>query len=99
VQREQLDKYRLYDKIWVLDNQLENQDVREKYEELIDRGESIFFWPDEFKSYKDVNEICVAMGKDHIPYQLFINGALNGMKAKLKLAELIKAQTVQISAP
>lgn len=87
-QQEQLDKYRLYDKIWVLDNQLENKEVCEKYGEIIDRGEKIFFWPEDFKDYKDINEICVATGKDHIPPKLFINNALSGMSAKLKLAEL-----------
>jgi hypothetical protein len=89
-QKEQLDKYRLYDKIWILDNQLDNQEVCEKYNEIIDRGEKIFFWPEEFKEYKDINEVCVATGKDRIPPKLFIKYALSGMAAKLKLAELCK---------
>ncbi len=93
VQKEQLDKYRLYDKIWVLDNQLENQEVKEKYEELIDRGESIFFWPIDFKNYKDMNDVCVATGKDHIPPKFIISNALKGMQAKLKLAEMVKLVT------
>ncbi|MDD4109965.1 MAG: hypothetical protein PHS54_00265 [Clostridia bacterium] len=91
-QKDQLDKYRLYEKIWVLDNQLDNLEVCEKYNEIIDRGERIFFWPEEFKEYKDVNEICVATGKDYIPYKLFVKYSLNGMAAKLKLAELCKTK-------
>ena len=88
IQQEQLDKYRLFNKIWVLDNQLDNPDVLEKYSELIDKGETIFFWPKEFESYKDSNEVCVATNKNYIPPKFYITNALSGMKAKLKLKEL-----------
>lgn len=86
-QQEQLDKYRLYNKIWVLDNQLENKDVFEKYDEIIDRGENIFIWPEEFKEFKDINELCVSTNRDYISPKFFINNTLKGMSAKLKLNE------------
>lgn len=89
-QQEQLDKYRLFNKIWVLDNQLDNNDVCKKYKEIIDRGETVFFWPREFNNYKDVNEICVATKRDYIPSGLFVNNSYKGMAAKLKLSELCK---------
>lgn len=87
-QQEQLDKYRLFDKIWVLDNQFDNEDVCEKYKEVIESGGKIFFWPEEFKKYKDINEICIAAGKDFVSPKLFINNVLSGMAAQLKLKEL-----------
>lgn len=91
-QEEQLDKYRLFKKIWVLDNQLDNSDVVTKYKELIDKGENVFFWPLEFKDYKDVNDVCVATEKDHIPPKFILNNTLNGMEAQLKLTELCAAK-------
>ena len=87
-QQDQLDHYRMFDKIWVLDNQLDNQDVSNKYKELIDKGESVFFWPTEFKLYKDVNAVCVATGKDHIPTRFILKNTFKGMEAQLKLKEL-----------
>ncbi len=87
-QEEQLDKYRLFGKIWVLDNQLENPDVYKKYQELIDKGENVFFWPKDFSGYKDMNDVCVATEKNHIPPKFIMNNTLSGMAAKLKLTEL-----------
>jgi hypothetical protein len=87
-QQDQLDKYRLFDKIWVLDNQLDNQDVYDKYAELIERGETMFFWPAWLNDHKDINDVCMATESDHIPPKLFIDNSLSGMKAQLKLKEL-----------
>lgn len=87
IQEEQLDKYRLFKKIWVLDNQLENNDVCLKYKELIDKGENVFFWPKEFKKYKDINEVCIATQKDYIPPKFFINNSFTGMAAKLRIKD------------
>lgn len=89
-QQEQLDKYRLFDKIWVLDNQLDNVTVCKKYAELIERGEKIFFWPTEFAAYKDINDVCVDTKRDYIPTKLIINNTFSGMQAQLKLNELCK---------
>lgn len=90
LQEEQLDKYRMFDKIWVLDNQLDNIDVVTKYKELIDAGRNVFFWPKEFKDYKDVNDVCVATEKNHIPPKFILNNTFSGMEAQLKLKELCK---------
>jgi len=88
LQEEQLDKYRLFEKIWVLDNQLENTNVHKKYTELIDKGANVFFWPKDFKGYKDINDVCIATERDYIPTKFFIDNTLNGMAAELKLNEL-----------
>lgn len=86
-QQEQLDKYRMFKKIWILDNQLDNDDVYNKYAEVINRGENIFFWPEEFRNYKDMNEVCVAAKRDSIPSKFILDNTLNGMPAQLKLSE------------
>jgi hypothetical protein len=88
LQEEQLDKYRMFDKIWVLDNQLDNPEVSKKYKELIDKGANVFFWPVEFKDYKDMNDVCKATQKDHIPPRFILNNTCKGMEAQLKLKEL-----------
>jgi hypothetical protein len=85
LQDEQLQKYWLHKKIWVLDNQLDNKEVKKKYHQLIDSGESIFVYPEKFKDFKDINEVCVQCGLDRIPAEFFLKHSYSGMNALLKL--------------
>lgn len=81
VQLTQLQKYYLYTKIWVLDNQLDNQEVINKYKELIETGERVFIWPAEYDQYKDINDICTAFNIDQISPKFFIKNSYTGAKA------------------
>ncbi len=72
-----------YKIIWVLDNpyQDQNEEVTDKFLELVDRGETVFIWPN--WQYKDINEICIDKNKNEFPYQLIINYAKEGLDAKM----------------
>lgn len=87
-QVDQLDRYRLFDQVWILDNQLNNPEVVKKYSEVIERGEKIFFWPAEFKEFKDFNDICIATERNVIPIEFILKNTFSGMVAQLKLKEL-----------
>jgi len=84
-QEDELEKYRLLERIWVLDNQLNNEDVKKKVTQLIERGEKVFFWPKKYKDFKDLNEICVKCKLDKVKPEFFINNAFSGMEALIKL--------------
>jgi len=84
-QEEELRKYNLFEKIWVLDNQLNNKDVKKRMQQLVDKGETVFFWPDKFKNYKDLNEICINYELDKVNPKFFIKNAYSGIKALIKL--------------
>jgi len=77
-----------YQKIWVLDNpvQDQNKEVYEKIIELIDRGESIFVWPNELSKYKDMNELCIDKNINEVPYGLILKYTKSGNEAKMALA-------------
>jgi hypothetical protein len=77
-----------YHRIWVLDNPIQdqNEEVRDKIIELIDRSEAVFIWPKELAKYKDINELCVDKQLNEIPYQLLVKFAKKGNEAKLALA-------------
>jgi hypothetical protein len=90
IQEQQLDKYRLHKRIWVLDNQLDNKEVKEQYHKIIESGQNIFFWPPSLSDYKDINDLCVSVNRDQIPSNFIIKNTLNGLQAKLKLLELTK---------
>ena len=82
LQQEQMNRYRLYQKIWVLDNEVkENKDVKYQMDKLIDHGERVFIWPRKYKGIKDVNELCVKVGRDKIKPKFFIENSFEGLEA------------------
>jgi len=85
VQAEQIEKYYLHNKIWVLDNQPDNAEVNKKYKQLIDKGETVFIYPDEYKQFKDLNELCMHYKIDQVSPKFIIKNSYSGMKALLKL--------------
>jgi hypothetical protein len=84
-QKELLNKYFLYKRIWILDNQIENTDVHNKNLQLINDGETVFIWPKQFKRFKDVNEICCSLKLNQIEPDFFIKNSFNGFQAKTLL--------------
>lgn len=87
--KEQLKKYHLFNKIWVLDNQFDNENVVKKYSEIIQKGGRIFFTPDKLKQFKDLNEICVKYKISKVDPSFIINNSFTGLQAELKLKEAL----------
>lgn len=88
IQEEQMKRYRLYQKIWVLDNQLDdNKDVKTQVTKLLECGERVFFWPKKFKGIKDINELCVKIRKDDIKPEFFVNNSYEGSIGLSKLTQ------------
>lgn len=76
-QKEQLSKFLLHKKIWVLDNQRIDEAAKKKTDELIKQKETVFIWPKEYGNYKDLNELCIDMKKDEINPDFFIKNSVN----------------------
>jgi hypothetical protein len=77
-----------HNKIWVLDNyRFEKKEVVQTIKEKLGKGETMFFYPNEFSEFKDLNEYCVKKGLDFIDPDLLIKGSLKGDKGILKLGE------------
>jgi len=88
-QEQQMKRYRLYQKIWILDNQIkENKDVRKQNIKLLNNGERVFIWPDKFNGIKDINELCCKVGKDSISPEFFINNSYEGLAGLDKIASI-----------
>ncbi len=87
-QKELLTPYFLYNKIWILDNQLENKEVFEKNMKLIESGETIFIWPKKFKGIKDFNELCCKLKLNKINTEFILKHSHSGLKAKILLTTL-----------
>jgi len=85
LQREQLNNFNLYKKIFVLDNQWVDKAAHNKSLSLVDEGHEVFIWPKELRQFKDFNDICVTCGKDKIKPEFVLKHTHSGLKAKLLL--------------
>lgn len=68
-QKSQLDQYIFHKKIWVLDNQHKDKSAKVRTEELLNAGETVFMWPEEYSKYKDINDYCKDKKLDEFPYE------------------------------
>lgn len=85
-QQEQMKRYVLYNKIWILDNDVKtNSNVKDQAIRLINQGERIFIWPDKFKDFKDLNELCCRVHRDSVKPEFFIENSYEGSIALGKL--------------
>jgi len=89
IQREQLNSYKLYKKIWVLDSQWLDSASYNKTKRLLDNGETVFIWPEKIgKQFKDLNDVCIAAKIDEVSPQFIIKNSHEGLKAKLLMSNI-----------
>lgn len=89
LQEQQIASYKLFKKVWVLDSQWLDRASYSKTERLIEEGESVFIWPEQFgRRFKDINELCVYAQKDTIKPRFFIENSYNDLKARLILSAI-----------
>lgn len=89
LQKEQLNKLNLLEKVYVLDSQWLDKASLSKSLILADNNEKIFIWPKELgKKFKDFNDICVAGNRDKIKPEFILKNTYSGLKAKLLLTEI-----------
>jgi hypothetical protein len=88
LQLKQLSQLTCFKKIWLLDNQWNDNASLKKSFSLTDQGESIFIWPEQFKQFKDLNEVCIKFQKDSINPEFVIKNIHSGLKAKIILTNI-----------
>ena len=87
-QEQQLQQKPFHKRIWVLDNQYQDQTAKEKTHSLLSMGESCFIWPEELKNFKDFNDICQKVNRDKISSRFIVSNSYNELKGKLLLTRL-----------
>lgn len=89
LQKQQLSKFILHKKIWVLDSQWKDGASFKKSYNLAQQNENVFIWPDKYgNSFKDFNDMCVSLSIDEIPNNFIIENTFTGNKAIMKLNKL-----------
>jgi len=85
LQAKELEVFRFHKKIWVLDNPFVDEPAREKIENLIERNETVFIMPQEFRQYKDINDLCIAYNNNKVGTKFIVENSFKGMNALLRL--------------
>ena len=89
LQQSQINNFKLFKRIWVLDSQWQDKASRNKTRKLIDAGETVFIWPEKVgRVYKDFNDACIASGLNEISPRFIISNSYNGLKAKLLMSSI-----------
>lgn len=87
-QENQLKQKPFHKRIWVLDNQYCDETAKIKTNQLLSLGEQCFIWPEDLKQFKDFNDICQKINRDHIEPRFIINNSYNELKGKLLLTRI-----------
>jgi len=88
LQQIQINQLMSFNKIWCLDNQWNDNASLKKSLILLDNNENVFIWPENFKKFKDFNDICVATKKDKISPEFITKNTYSGLKAKILLTNI-----------
>lgn len=83
-QSEQLNGLKLFDKIWLLDNQHLDRTSKEKTKKLLELGHKVFIWPT--KKYKDINDLCIDLKINQIDHTFIQNNTYTRLRGLLKLS-------------
>jgi len=73
-----------YEKIYVFDNDKNNEQTAKRIRKHIESNKRIFVWPKEFNKFKDFNEICCNLELDEIPWKFVVKNSAVGPEALLK---------------
>lgn len=89
-QQQQVDTVlRFYDRIWALDSQWQDDASLRKSEILLNKGESVFIWPEKYgKMFKDFNDIAIYYKIDEIGHSFIQKNTFDGLEGILKLSEI-----------
>lgn len=91
LQQEQLDSLKLHKRIWVLDSQWQDMASRKKTTKLLQRGETVFIWPEDMgKAFKDINDYCIAKNLNSVDPEFIIQNSHCGLKANLLMIEITR---------
>lgn len=83
-QQQQLQSLIGYEIIYVFDNDKNNPQTAKKIEKQLKSNKKLFIWPKEFQQYKDLNEVCCALGIDEVPWQFIVKHSASGPGALIK---------------
>jgi hypothetical protein len=94
LQEQQLNRFTLMNRIWVLDSQWIDKTSLVKTKKLLEQGEKVFIWPEKYgKQLKDFNDICMKYSLDEITPDFIIANSYTHLQGMVLLSQIIKAHS------
>ena len=94
LQEQQLSRFALMSRIWVLDSQWIDKTSLVKTKTLLEQGEKVFIWPEKYgKQLKDFNDICMKYSLDEITSDFIIANSYTHLQGMVLLSQIIKAHS------
>jgi hypothetical protein len=87
-QRDQLNEFKFFKKIWVPDCQWIDEAGLKTSKALIEEGETVFIWPEKFKGFKDINDVCIACNLTQIKPEFFIKNSYSNMDGLIQIQKV-----------
>lgn len=88
-QQAQFNSIAMLEKIWLLDSQWLDTASFHKTKILLEQGESVFLWPQQLGTkFKDVNDMCKALGRDGITHQFIKKHTFKGLSGMLEFSRI-----------
>ncbi len=81
-------RFPMHTLVYVLDNQWVDDTSYKVTKDLLDRGESVFLWPDGLQRFKDLNDICIHLKKDEIKWEFIVKHTYNGMRGLIQFSQI-----------
>jgi len=89
IQQQQLNQFKLLNKVWVLDSQWLDRTSYEKSLNLLTNDSQVFIWPENIgKRFKDVNDVCVYCKSTGLTSDYILQHTYHGIKGVVKLKQI-----------
>lgn len=89
LQQKQLNQYSLFNKIWCVDSQWQDDTALIKTKSLLEQNQKVFIWPEAIgKKYKDFNEWCIAEQKNSVEQEFILSNTYESISGLLKLSQI-----------
>jgi DNA primase len=73
-----------YQQVLIYDNDRDNKSLQRKIKNKLKSGKRVFIWPDKFKAFKDVNEICCKLKIDEFNWRFIVENSFSGTEGIVK---------------
>lgn len=83
-------QFPLHNQVYVLDNQWLDKTSHKITKDLLDKGKTVFIWPEYLSEYKDLNELCIAQQKDEVEIDFILKNTYTGVKGLLQFSQICK---------
>ena len=88
-QQQQLRNFKLFDRIWVLDSQWLDTASFNKTNILLDQGECVFIWPEDYGTrFKDFNDMAIGLNINEIPATFIRKNCHTGLKGRVITSQI-----------